>query len=416
MRQIDEDEPYSPDPGPGGDNGGGTAGSFTTSMFYVYSKDYTPVEAKYLRDDNGNFIMDESAGIPYIVPADFDPHEIINTYSGLSLTNPNNAFSDDAPAKLMVQLYQDFHAAYPGSRFDIQRSYNGIRATRVGEFVPAFTSAASWVYGFATASSGMTPDTTLVFSGLQNIKSSFGNPYVDTSGTYFNAPSNVPDILRGFADFRGGATVSNEEPEYLTPLSKGIPGQAQYWVQPILHDRGQVDETLVQVSTNLDTGSKSVSIQTDDWGVVFGSDGNVEVDWWTNDENWENGAELPDYGFVYDYYGDIYGNGGGSGGMTHSGGTFYDNPIIVSEQPDSIGAAMLDLKQSSDQSSHAYYQRSPSGKFYLPDAIDQDVVSSASYDQLSSVMAAFNPPVSMNAFIKRSIGYDAQTNIVSSSL
>lgn len=358
---------------------------YPTGMFYVYAKDGTPVEAMYLRDDFGVPIMDESNNRPYIVPWDFSPALIIDRYSNLGFNGPSQNADSGAVGRVMAALYNDFHAAYPGSRFDIQRTYNGIHITDSSKFVPAFTPAASWAYGFAMSVVGFRAQDALFFGGLQNIKSSWSSP-VDTSGAYYNAPVNVPDILTGFADYSGGGTSAIDPPD-ATYHSKVYQGGVQYSIDISVHDRDSFDETTVQVGTNMDTGEKSVSIQGDEWGVVFGS--NDEVDWWSNATD-----ETPPDG-VYDCYDDGY----DYGGYGRMGGK-----KSADSQTENVSQDTLNVSQLKGVS--------PSGRFVIPVTANQYSAASHQYENLVSAIASFEPKPPGQVEELQYLGADTSLSIV----
>ena len=59
----------------------------TTGTFYVYSNNNQQVLARYLTDNNGNFIIDpnpKAGGMPYIVPANYDPNATVSKYAAIA--------------------------------------------------------------------------------------------------------------------------------------------------------------------------------------------------------------------------------------------------------------------------------------------------------------------------------------------
>jgi len=125
---------------------------------YVYSKGHKAVPAKY-REIDGRVIRDPS-GNPYLVPADFDWRTYIDKFERLKSSLEARAKAEPAvpdegtsrirdAAELLGFLYTQFHAAWPARPSDIQRTYNGYSGRSKGDFVPAFTPAASFLYGAA---------------------------------------------------------------------------------------------------------------------------------------------------------------------------------------------------------------------------------------------------------------------------
>ena len=55
----------------------------------------------------------------------------------------------------LLFLRNEFHTHWPGSSSDIQRTYNGKRGTKKGDFVEAFRPGASFLYGAACAAVGV---------------------------------------------------------------------------------------------------------------------------------------------------------------------------------------------------------------------------------------------------------------------
>lgn len=57
------------------------AGGFGSDNFIVYDIKGNPVAAKYLVDSSGNYVMNSVTGTPLVVPADYDPNQIIQTFT-----------------------------------------------------------------------------------------------------------------------------------------------------------------------------------------------------------------------------------------------------------------------------------------------------------------------------------------------
>ena len=198
------------------------------------------VPAKYL-EINGRVILDPS-GSPYIVPADFDWNRYMEKFERLkdsveAREKAERPLPDDGTramrdtAQVYSFLYAQFHAALPGSSSDIQRRYNGHIAKGPGEIVPAFTPAASFLYGAACRAVGLSEWESLTGGGAQNILSwgrtrgPWGN--VDISGQYFNNPHNASHIESGWNAYARGIGTSGgsskkakkpaDQPGRLTP-------------------------------------------------------------------------------------------------------------------------------------------------------------------------------------------------------
>jgi hypothetical protein len=176
---------------------------------YVYALSGKAVPANYL-EINGEVIRDPS-GNPYKVPADFDWNTYMRKFETFkhSLEARDKAepsLPDDGTramrdtAEMYRFLIGQFHAAWPASSSDVQRTYNGYSGKGEGDFVPAFTPAASFLYGAACAASGLSEEECLAGGGAQNILSAIAARYkgkagsIDTSGKYYNAP--IPRVKK----------------------------------------------------------------------------------------------------------------------------------------------------------------------------------------------------------------------------
>ena len=189
----------------------------------VYANSNKPVPAKYL-EINGEVIRGPS-GDPYIVPADFD----WNTYMGkferlkhsletaenVDRSHPDEIVRAGGYASMVYTfLYDQFHAAWPARPSDVQRTYNGYAGKGEGDFVAAFTPAASFLYGTACAALGLSEEECLAGGGAQNILSARAARRkgqagaIDTSGKYYNAPINVPHIENGWNAYTNGVSAS----------------------------------------------------------------------------------------------------------------------------------------------------------------------------------------------------------------
>jgi hypothetical protein len=189
----------------------------------VYANSNKPVPAKYL-EINGEVIRGPS-GDPYIVPADFD----WNTYMGkferlkhsletaenVDRSHPDEIVRAGGYASMVYTfLYDQFHAAWPARPSDVQRTYNGYAGKGEGDFVAAFTPAASFLYGAACAALGLSEEECLAGGGAQNILSARAARRkgqagaIDTSGKYYNAPINVPHIENGWNAYTNGVSAS----------------------------------------------------------------------------------------------------------------------------------------------------------------------------------------------------------------
>ena len=196
-----------------------------STRLYVYANSGKPVLAEYLEID-GRVIRDPS-GNPYKVPADFDWNTYMGKFEKLkhsleAMEKAERILPDEGipairdAAVVYGFLYAQFHAAWPASPSDIQRTYNGYigKGPGDGDFVPDFTAAASFLYGAACAASGLSQEECLGGGGAQNILSSTKARIkgqagsIDTSGKYYNAPKNIPHIENGWNTYTNGVAGS----------------------------------------------------------------------------------------------------------------------------------------------------------------------------------------------------------------
>lgn len=107
-------------------------GQYGADNFFVKDARGNDVAAKYLKDTNGNYIIDGSTGRPYIVPADFNLDAVIARYkvSDEMLVNPETSIATRLES--YAKLFLNFRTNQPD---DLQTSYNGmVGASRVKDF------------------------------------------------------------------------------------------------------------------------------------------------------------------------------------------------------------------------------------------------------------------------------------------
>lgn len=132
------------------------------------------VEASYVSDGNGGYLKDQNGNL-YVAPVGYSPYEAY-IYGA---KNPFNLL--------------DYRTGGPR---DLQRSFQG---KSFGGFVPAFTSIASFDVCIAYAGAiGVTKNACLMGGGIINLRNSWDNNKIDTSGEYGNNPKNVPNIRSGY--------------------------------------------------------------------------------------------------------------------------------------------------------------------------------------------------------------------------
>jgi len=154
------------------------------------------VAAKYLKDTNGNYIIDRLSGRPYLVPAGFNLDAVITKYKRPDWQTLEPI---DIATRLetYAKLYRNFQTDCPD---DLQTAYNGkVGASRVEDFRPA----ANYVFGVACSAAGLTLHECLAGGGYYNFKKALkalikDKPSIDYSGVFGNKPANVRYIEQGY--------------------------------------------------------------------------------------------------------------------------------------------------------------------------------------------------------------------------
>jgi hypothetical protein len=98
-------------------------GQFGDDTFWVSSKKYVPVRAKYLRDVTGkSYIIDPKTGLPYKVPADYEPSATAAYFSKLSRMVADTPTLPGQMPTPVVGVYPELSRAFKvGGWGDIQR-------------------------------------------------------------------------------------------------------------------------------------------------------------------------------------------------------------------------------------------------------------------------------------------------------
>jgi hypothetical protein len=202
--------------------------------FYVYTNNGTPVLAKYLTYNGATCYGAD--GNPYVVAADFSLENFVTRYRHLgapmiaelqsSLSNSYYGSSAGSVDYAMERyemavchiLMHNFPSSAPD---DLQRNYNGYTAHDGTGFVKAFTPAASFVFGVASAILEVPEIECEAGGALVNLKARFspehpasytfpkleqyvklmltgGHKYINISGFLGNNPNNLPNIEQGY--------------------------------------------------------------------------------------------------------------------------------------------------------------------------------------------------------------------------
>jgi hypothetical protein len=143
--------------------------------------------------------IDPTSGASYIVPLGYDPQKTVNYFSTLQRSIASELISNSSavvgPLYTATVAIANFLNYYPGFQFDLQRGFNDVS---YGGFVPAFTPIASFDFGLATSSFGLPLSATELGGGIVNLIQASTNPNIDTTGTLWNNPVNVPNIENGY--------------------------------------------------------------------------------------------------------------------------------------------------------------------------------------------------------------------------
>ncbi len=167
-------------------------GRYGADHFFV-KENGNNVAAKYLKDTNGNYIMDGSTGRPYVVPADFNLDAVIAKYKP-PYWQSLEPIDIATRLETYVKLLSNFRSGRPD---DLQTAYNG----KVGaNWVEDFRPAANYVFGAACSAAGLTLHECMAGGGVYNLKKALWdkNPDIDPSGIFGNNPANVRHIKQGY--------------------------------------------------------------------------------------------------------------------------------------------------------------------------------------------------------------------------
>lgn len=163
-------------------NASNEAGQYGADRFTVKSRAGVDVDATYLTDLNGKYVIDGLTGKPYIVPADYNPKALIEKFTEIRFASysgwPSEHAEVGARSRLYATLYETFKQGGVG---DLQRHYNGSNHGADG-FVPAFTNAASFNFGLIGAVLGISSIEIKAGGSLYNLYNSLksGGEKIDT--------------------------------------------------------------------------------------------------------------------------------------------------------------------------------------------------------------------------------------------
>ena len=226
----------------------------SSALVEVVDKNNRSVRGKILVDAAGNHVRDPITGTPLIVDEDFDINRMINTARSLGAFA--DTFTDDPIAKRAIIYPFMINAFRPGGPLEMQRSYNGMVGGGKDKFVLSFRPAASYMLGVFGRAAGLTPDEIKagagVFYALEKYNPRDPQPYLDTSGPYFNAPRNARWIDEGIRAHDSGRF---DKPTPVAPVqlpdgadAKIGPAVAEYLTVP---SNGKPDQALLQDSTQI---------------------------------------------------------------------------------------------------------------------------------------------------------------------
>ncbi|AGS25816.1 hypothetical protein [Rhizobium etli] len=215
----------------------------SNNKFTVYDAKGNPVDAKYLTDIYGNYVLSPRTGNPLIVPYDYDPTAEIQFGQSLQTNAINRtdaghaletgyvlngyvlSVDPDADAIRDILTSRDslkeLAAAFKaGAPHDLQRSYNG---QVNGPFVQDFLEAASFNFGLVGAAAGYDSQTLIEGGGIYNAAKYLKGEQVTLGppSDFFLNPEDVEPIRAGSAAFGTtlyGAPVElpSDEPQVLS--------------------------------------------------------------------------------------------------------------------------------------------------------------------------------------------------------
>jgi hypothetical protein len=152
--------------------------NWTTGDFFVFGNRGTYINAKYLRDSNGNFIVNPNSlnGEPYKVQANFDFTAFQARYASIS-----------GLSAIPVFIQNWVHNA----KDDYQRIN--------GEFYGDFTDSTSFLLGVASETSNLSVVAPLAGGGFFNLMNYISNDTIKLSWVFGNTPDNVVSIWNGYS-------------------------------------------------------------------------------------------------------------------------------------------------------------------------------------------------------------------------
>lgn len=410
MRYEDPTDPADPPP-PSGPSI--PPGYLASDFFYSFDYSGNTQEAKYMRDDNGNYIIDPNTNAPLIMPAHFDLKAFIAEYQAMQqqVTNAVAAGLDYQTVENLrlanqVTLGIEMFPKYPGSKWDLQRNYNGLAATSVVGFVKDFRNGGNWLYGVAQGILKTKPQEAAALAGALNLTSKLRNWDVNIDGPYGNNYRNYNSLMKGIADWTG-TTVAQDQPATISVTDSTFTYNSEFYTaHTTTYDEGTSGEVSVQTKINTTTGDQAVTIGTDQWAVTFGAGGDSH--YWVAEPAGSGESDPPppasDGGSFNAGGGGSYGGGGSSGG---GGGSSPWDPFGDGEDDGGFmwgGRAAEDTsaqvsinQKTADMTADESTTTSPSGKFKLvapitaSDAIQPTAAVSIESTQaaLASAMASF---------------------------
>lgn len=187
-----------------------------------------------LYDGTGNPLPNQNVNGYLVVPADFD----ISSVAALA-----NQMNEDIEGQASIEAgyvlaYDRLYGAVKrGGSLELQRTYNGQQNQA---FVAAFTSAASFVLGYAGANSRIGGKVAIAGGGLYNRWSKLSNGKINTSGDWGNNPRNARSLELGASYGAADATTlgssirlryanSDSSPGMIVEDGKAISISASRW-------------------------------------------------------------------------------------------------------------------------------------------------------------------------------------------
>ncbi|WP_423383702.1 S8 family serine peptidase [Burkholderia sp. LMG 32019] len=212
------------------------AGNLISAKFLVYGGSYVKDPNSFaasnapIFDANGRSISNPNPSGYLIVPANY------SIDAALTAANRLKPIVSGAATTGVEYLFATLAAMFaPSGTQDLQRTYPQSSGKNPDDFVAAFSSAASFNFGFISEYSGLGKANAIAGGGALNVFQSYFNSRIDTRGAGGNNPLNVNSISSGarFADNilnnnQQGSSWSLNDGGWILSNPQSLPIYAQY--------------------------------------------------------------------------------------------------------------------------------------------------------------------------------------------